>query len=264
MTRHSPPLPGNHVRWQVENRGKQHLMASGTKRKAAPLPLMEGDLENETEKESEQKKCKSTGKRMSSRHNGTRVRLDKDQLPVRKIVDDIIQEEEAEEAEEALVEVSDAKIEIKGQPADKMDRELTMGTMKALLGEQLKNLATRKDIDSIGERITANADEIAKLRGLVNRIEQDTERANAVNRETIINDVQRIVGDRITSLNSVPHGSEMNLTYAPKEESFLRARRSLRIWPIEGTDERTMRIKLEDFLIEALRMDHREIEKTLE
>lgn len=235
-------------------------MASGTKRKPTSS---DRDLGEEPDQEPDQKRIKSASKRMSARRLNNKSGLGVERLPVRKIVDDIIEEEEAEaEAETALEEVSESETE---DPADTMEKnggEITMGAMRQLLNDQLKKVATREDIDSIGERISANAEEIAQLRGIVKQIEKDVERSNTTNRAQIMRDVTRIVDDRISEQCSALNqtGSTNGNGYSHKEESYLRARRSIRIWPIEGDDDSSMKRNLEQFLTGALQMDPREVE----
>ena len=238
-------------------------MATSNKRKIGCAA--HGEQEEENVEEPVQKRTKSTGKRMSTRRQGLLNRIDKQQqLPVRRIIDEIIQEEKAAEAEaEArsctrtdpnLVEVSESEPE-EETAMERGGGEITLEAMKQLLNDQLKNVATREDIDSIKAKISANAEDIAQLRGVVGRLERDVDRRSETTNECLAYDVSRLVDEKLEGRPMNPGGQNPT-----REEAYLRARRSARIWPIEGSNEASMRLNLETFLVEALNMTKGEVD----
>ena len=241
-------------------------MASGNKRKK--LQNNKEEVQEHLPAEPEQKRIRSATRRAatggvssvnnnntSGKRTTTRSRIEASQPPIRRIVDEIIEEEEAEE----VTRIGQPAAGIMPGETERNGGGLTVEAMKLLLNDQLKNLTTREDVDSIGERITANAEEITKLRGEMQRIKRDSERNRISNNTQILKEVTKIVEETLESRETIiPRGA--NGRQSNREEIFLTSRRSVRIWPIEGDTSQAMRSNLDTFLLEALQLTREEID----
>ena len=93
----------------------------------------------------------------------------------------------------------------------------------------------RSDIDKNKERIDANSKHILSMQASIERIEQDQIEA----RRGLLGQIERAVGGRTVGVDR-------------REEEFNRARRSIRVWPIEGNGIEERREATASFLTGAL------------
>ena len=112
-----------------------------------------------------------------------------------------------------------------------------------MLDKRFAVLATAEQIDKMSGRIGKNEQDISAIKGELRQLNKKiTEQESKT----------PIKAKEYTHLNGVSNG---RAALPPlKEMSYSRARRSLRIWPIEGTNEQKLRETMEKFMTDALKI----------
>lgn len=107
----------------------------------------------------------------------------------------------------------------------------TVDEIRAILQESLSSVAKKDDLDKLMVQVDRNAAAINTINARINDLEGQFKQATGGQEQRFASDHQS------------------------REAAYDKARRSLRIWPIEGEDEMEMRKNLTDFAIGALMID---------
>ena len=127
-------------------------------------------------------------------------------------------------------------------PVKRPGDPITVSAMENILATHLGKLVTATHFDSAMSRLDENTKKINHLGNEVHELRNEIEDKNTRTNARIDR-----VESRLTSGPSDPlHGPDM------KESAFLRARRSLRVWPIDGTSRNEMEENFKTFATQAL------------
>ena len=119
----------------------------------------------------------------------------------------------------------------------------------------------RHDVSDIQERVSTNAEDIQKLKTVVDRISRgDVEESSSPDSGCSNMTRQARVGSRLGMGRPITYrlGASCAEQEAARSRKYEESLRSIRIWPIAGDDQKTMRDSLEDFLKNCLL--HSEVE----
>ena len=122
--------------------------------------------------------------------------------------------------------------------------------LEKLLDKRFSVLATADQIGKMGERIERNESDIREIKGELKQM----------NKKMTDQNYKRLTDEQCVQLNKGMDTQQRERFSHVREASYIRSRKSLRIWPIEGTSERTLRDSLETFMRDALKISSRDIE----
>ena len=117
----------------------------------------------------------------------------------------------------------------------------TAEEFRAILQEGLSTVAKKEDLDKLMGQVDRNATAINSINARINDLEGQFRQANG-GQEQRFRDLE-IKLDQPAS------------DHQSREAAYDKARRSLRVWPIKGEDEKEMRGNLTEFAINALLID---------
>ena len=129
-------------------------------------------------------------------------------------------------------------------PVRKQNGGLVMSDLERMLDKRFSVLATSAQVERMGDRIKRNEDEINTIKVEL----QDLNRK--------ISNVARVEEEGQASPRRI---IQARRPVQGRENAYDIARRSIRLWPIEGDSDDEVRKKLDEFCLEALKMTRPEI-----
>ena len=122
---------------------------------------------------------------------------------------------------------------------------IQVSDLERILDKRFSVLATAAQINRMGERIERNENEISAIKGELRQINKK-----------ITDQAEKVTPDlRMDAENE----GAWTTNISGKETSYLRSRKSLRIWPIEGGSRQQMTDELQKFMRDALRISPEDV-----